>query len=231
MSFMSKEAILVVDDEEDIQELVRYNLQKESFDVHCVSSGEEGLNFARSKKPALVVLDLMLPGINGLDVCRLLKSEKSTAKMPIIMISAKGAEADVVAGLELGADDYLTKPFSPRILLARVRTVLRRNKMPADTASVTLSIDGLVINPTKHEVTLDGQLVDLTATEFKLLHFLASHPGWVFTRNKIVVGVHGEDYPVTDRSVDVQVVGLRKKLGEYGNLIETIRGVGYRFRE
>ena len=154
---MSKEAILVVDDEEDIQELIRYNLQKESFDVHCVSSGEEGLSFARSKNPSLVVLDLMLPGINGLDVCRLLKSEKATARMPIIMISAKGAEADVVTGLELGADDYITKPFSPRILLARIRTALRRNKATADSSTATLNIDGLLINPTKHEVSLEGQ--------------------------------------------------------------------------
>jgi two-component system phosphate regulon response regulator PhoB len=229
---MSKGTILVVDDEEDILELIRYNLAKEGYTVLCAASGEIAVQVARAESPDLIVLDLMLPGIDGLDVCRILKNDPKMNVFSVIMLSAKGEEADVVSGLELGADDYITKPFSPRVLLARVKTALRRQKAPSQPdAETTLKIYKLKIDPKRHEVTVSGDLVDLTHTEFKLLHFLAQQPGVVFTRDHIVDAIHGHDYPVTDRSVDVQVVGLRKKLGECGNYIETVRGVGYRFKQ
>ncbi len=228
---MAKEHILVVDDEEDILELVRYNLTKEGYRVSTVTSGEEALKAARTSQPDVILLDLMLPGVDGLEVCRLLKQDAKTQHIPVIMLSAKGDEADVVTGLELGAADYITKPFSPRILVARLRAVLRRRATEAVSDSVPLAIHDLVIHPGRHEVLVKGQPVDLTVTEFRLLHMLARRPGWVFTRSQIVNGVHGEDYPVSDRSVDVQIVGLRKKLGACGDYIETVRGVGYRFKE
>jgi two-component system phosphate regulon response regulator PhoB len=228
---MAKEHILVVEDEDDILELLRYNLAKEGFRVTGVVSGEEALRAARSQPPDLIVLDLMLPGMDGLTVCRELKQDAKTREVPIIMLTAKGEEADIVAGLELGADDYVTKPFSPRVLLARLRAVLRRRLLPAAAAADALVLHDLTIHPGRHEVLVQGQPVDLTVTEFRLLHFLARRPGWVFTRAQIVQGVQGEDYAVSDRAVDVQIVGLRKKLGAAGACIETVRGVGYRFKE
>lgn len=225
-----KDAILVVDDEEDIRELVRYNLSKGGYNVMTVGTGEEALQIAQEVKPILVVLDIMLPGIDGLEVCRRLKADSVLCKTPIVMISALGEENDVVAGLELGADDYVAKPFSPGVLLARVKSVIRRVGASPIALDAALSIEGLKVNPTRREVHVRDELVELTNTEFKLLHFLMRQPGVVFTRAQIVDGVHGDDYPVTDRSVDVQVVGLRKKLGEIGALIETVRGVGYRFK-
>ncbi|MDD3581902.1 MAG: response regulator transcription factor [Desulfobacca sp.] len=228
---MAKERILVVEDEEDILELVRYNLSREGFRITGVTSGEEGLKTARSMLPDLVLLDLMLPGVDGLEVCRVLKHDAKTQHIPVVILTAKGEEADIVAGLELGAEDYITKPFSPRVLIARVRAVLRRRAIepPGDTAPLT--IHELSIHPGRHEIMVAGQPVELTVTEFRLLHMLARRPGWVFTRTQIINGVHGDDYPVSDRSIDVQIVGLRKKLGPCGNYIETVRGVGYRFKE
>jgi two-component system phosphate regulon response regulator PhoB len=225
-----KDVILVVDDEEDIRELVRYNLSKGGYTVMAAGTGEEALQIAHEVRPMLVVLDIMLPGIDGLEVCRRLKSDATLSKTPIVMISALGEEKDVVAGLELGADDYVAKPFSPSVLLARVKSVIRRVGSSPVADDATLAIEGLKVNPTRREVHVRDDLVELTNTEFKLLHFLMRQPGVVFTRTQIVDGVHGDDYPVTDRSVDVQVVGLRKKLGEIGALIETVRGVGYRFK-
>lgn len=227
---MAKERILVVDDEEDIRELVRFNLSREGYDVICVATGEEGLTAAKDSVPDLIVLDLMLPGVDGLDVCKILKADLKTRHIPIVMLTAKGEEADIVTGLELGADDYVTKPFSPRVLTARIKGAFRRHSRTVPDADAVITIDGLVINPGRHEVTLGGQSIELTHTEFKILHLFARQPGYVFTRYKIVDEVHGEDYPVTDRSVDVQIVGLRKKLGEFGKFIETVRGVGYRFK-
>ena len=227
----TRERILVVDDEEDLLELVNYNLSKEGYRVSCVGTGEEALAEARRSLPDLIVLDLLLPHVDGLEVCRLLKSDSNTKPIPVIMLTAKSEEADVVSGLELGADDYLTKPFSPRVLLARIKAILRRKSAPPEDDSSSIRIRDLVIHPGRHEVLLRSRAVDLTFTEFKLLHFLARKPGWAFTRMQIVDAVKGEDYPVTERSVDVQVVGLRKKLGEFGANIETVRGVGYRFRE
>ncbi len=228
---MAKEKILVVDDEEDILELVGYNLEKNGYEVTCVATGEAALESARGQPPDLVLLDLMLPGVDGLDVCKLLKRDPKTAHIPVVMLTAKGEEADIVAGLELGADDYVTKPFSPRVLLARIRAVLRKHTPSPDDDTATIRVHELVINPVRHEVTVANGPIELTNTEFRLLQFLARRPGWVFTRNQIIDAVRGEDYPVTDRSVDVQVVGLRKKLGKHGAYIETVRGVGYRFKE
>jgi two-component system phosphate regulon response regulator PhoB len=224
------ESILVVDDESDIRDLIQYNLSKGGYNVLCAASGEECLELIKRGAPDLILLDLMLPGLNGLDVCRFLKSDPSLRSIPVIMISARGEEADVVVGLELGADDYVPKPFSPRVLLARVKSVLRRSQTAHPPADVVITVEGLRIDPARREVRVDNSLTDLTNTEFKLLHFLMRQPGLVLTRDRIVDGVHGHDYPVTDRSVDVQVVGLRKKLGRYGDYIETVRGVGYRFR-
>lgn len=228
---MAKEHILVVENEEDILELITYNLNKEGYQVTGTKSGEEGLREIQSRLPDLVVLDLMLPGMDGLEVCKQIKTNPKTHSIPIIMATAKSEEVDIVTGLELGAEDYITKPFSPRVLIARVRAVLRRNSREPTNDSSSIVIHDLVIHPGRHEVVVNGQPVALTFTEFKVLHFLSRRPGWVFTRTQIVEAVRGDDYPVTDRSVDVQIVGLRKKLGPAGAYIETVRGVGYRFKE
>jgi two-component system, OmpR family, alkaline phosphatase synthesis response regulator PhoP len=233
MVTMANERILVVDDERDILELVEYNLQKEGFAVTCVASGEEAVAAARARLPDLVVLDLMLPGVDGLEVCRRLRTEPTTRHIPIVMLTAKGGEADIVAGLELGAADYVTKPFSPRVLTARLRAVLRRDE-EADREAV-LRVGPLTIHPGKHHVTTGSGAIDLTAAEFRILHFLARRPGWVFTRQQLVEAAQGDDSFVsdrfvTDRSIDVHIVSLRRKLGPDGALIETVRGVGYRLK-
>ncbi|MBN2231508.1 MAG: response regulator transcription factor [Deltaproteobacteria bacterium] len=228
---MTRERILVVEDEEDILQLVEYNLRTEGFAVTGVTSGEAALRKVKKDPPALIVLDLMLPGVDGLEVCRRVKDDPAGAGIPVVMLTAKGEEADIVAGLEMGADDYITKPFSPRVLIARVRAVLRRRDFQPPGDSEVIRIHGLVIHPGRHEVLIGEQPVSLTLTEFRVLHFLAGRPGWVFSRYQIVDAVKGEDYPVTDRSVDVTIVGLRRKLGDAGGLIETVRGVGYRFKE
>lgn len=228
---MSGEKILIVDDEEDILELVAYNLSQEGYQTLRALTGEDALKFARLDMPDLILLDLMLPGIDGLAVMKSLKEKQSTMEIPVIMLTAKGEEGDIVAGLELGADDYITKPFSPRVLLARVRAVLRRKTEMPEVPSSILRIHDLEIHRGRRRVTAKGDPVDLTYTEFQILSFLAERPGWVFTRTQIVNAVRGDSYPVTDRSVDVQIVGLRKKLGVFGKVIETVRGVGYRFKE
>jgi len=228
---MAKEKILVVDDEEDILELVRYNLSREGYQVTGTLTGEDALRKVRSDSFDLIVLDLMLPGIDGLAFTRTLKNDARLRSIPIIMLTAKGEEADIVTGLELGADDYITKPFSPKVMIARVRAALRRhNEAPPDEMA-TVNIHDLEINPGRRSVLAKGEPIDLTYTEFQLLLLLARRPGWVFTRSQIVDLIRGSDYPVTDRSVDVQIVGLRKKLGTCGKYIETVRGVGYRFGE
>jgi two-component system phosphate regulon response regulator PhoB len=219
--------ILVVDDEDDLLELLRYNLTREGYQVTCVATGEDALRNVRRQAPDLIVLDLMLPAIDGLEVCRRLKGESKTRDIPIIMLTAKSEESDIVAGLEHGADDYIAKPFSPRVLMARVKALLRRRETELDT---TIRVHELSIHPGRHEAILAGAALELTYTDFALLQFLAKRPGWAFTRTQIVDAVKGEDYPVTERSVDVQVAGLRKKLGVHGSYIETVRGVGYRFR-
>jgi two-component system phosphate regulon response regulator PhoB len=228
---MAKEKILVVDDEEDILELVRYNLSREGYQVTGTLTGEDALKKVRSGSFDLIVLDLMLPGIDGLSFTRTLKNDSKLRSIPIIMLTAKGEEADIVTGLELGADDYMTKPFSPKVMIARVRAALRRHKEAPRDEMAIVKIHELEINPGRRSVLAKGDAVDLTYTEFQLLLLLARRPGWVFTRSQIVDLIRGSDYPVTDRSVDVQIVGLRKKLGSHGKYIETVRGVGYRFRE
>jgi len=228
---MTKEKILVVDDEEDILELVRYNLSREGYKVICAATGEDGLKLSKSEKPDLIVLDLMLPGVDGLDVTRRLKGDDGTRKIPVVMLTAKGEESDIVTGLELGAEDYITKPFSAKVLVARVRAVLRREQKDLTEEKDTLKIHEITIHSGRHEVLVNDKPVQLTFTEFGILNFLVKRPGWVFTRNQIVDAVRGDDYYVTDRSVDVQIVGLRKKLGKAGKHIETVRGVGYRLKE
>ncbi|MBU1570148.1 MAG: response regulator [Proteobacteria bacterium] len=224
---MSKK-ILVVDDEEDIAELVRYNLASEGYDVVCAGSGEEAVRLAVSKQFDLVVLDLMLPGISGINVARKLRADQKTRHIPIIMLTARSEESDIVKGLEL-ADDYITKPFSPKILCARVNAVFRRKI--EDSENEMIQRGDIIIYPGRRRVDVSGKPVDLSFSEFQILMVLCKRPGWVFTRSHIVDEVRGDNYPVTERSVDVQIVGLRKKLGPCGHYIETVRGVGYRFKE
>jgi two-component system alkaline phosphatase synthesis response regulator PhoP len=228
---MAREHVLVIEDEEDIRELIRYNLAKEGYQVAGAASSEEAFRRLKAAPPAVILLDLMLPGMDGLEFCKMLKAEASTRGIPIVMVTAKGEEADVVAGLELGAADYVTKPFSPRVLLARLRAVLRREATGIFDEEAPICIHDLTIHPGRHEVKLKDKPVGLSFTEFRLLQVLARRPGWVMTRQQIVDAVRGPDYPVTERSVDVQVVGLRKKLGAAGEYFETVRGVGYRFKE
>ena len=223
--------IHVVEDEEDIARLIRYNLSLQGFQVSCSASGEEGLVIIEQEKVDLVLLDLMLPGIDGLEVCRQIKNDPKVASLPVIMVTAKGEEADIVRGLELGAEDYITKPFSPNVLVARVKTALRRLDEISTDSDDLIVIRDLTVHPGKHEVLVSGTRVDLTASEFAILLCLSRKPGWVYTRAQIVESIRGHGYAVTDRTIDFQMVGLRKKLGAVANYIETIRGVGYRFRE
>jgi two-component system phosphate regulon response regulator PhoB len=223
--------ILAVDDEDDILELLDYNLKESGFSVTCVTTGEEAIATARRALPDLILLDLMLPGVDGLEVCRTLKRDQSTEHIPIIMITAKGSESDVVVGLELGADDYVTKPFSPRVLNARIRNVLRRKSTPPPEREGLTKRGDITIDLERREVLVKKKAIDLTYTEFEVLRLLARRPGRVYTRNQIIDAVKGPDYPVTDRAVDVQIAGLRKKLGAASDRIETVRGVGYRFKD
>lgn len=224
--------VLVIEDEPDIADLLVYNLEREGYLVTSIDDGGEGLDAARRDVPDLVLLDLMLPGMDGLEVCRGLRAEPRTAAIPVIMVTAKGEESDVVLGLGIGADDYIAKPFSPRELIARVKAVLRRHRSrEADAASERIERDGLVVDAGRHEVTVDGERRDFTATEFRLLHFLAGHPGRVYTRDQIIARVIGDAAIIIDRNIDVHIRAIRKKLGRHRDLIETVRGVGYRFRD
>lgn len=230
MMAKNKNHILVVDDEKAILELIQFNLEQNGFKVTTVKTGESALKKARSVEPDLIVLDLMLPGIDGLDVCRILKSDKETEDIFIIMLTAKGSEEDIVKGLELGADDYLTKPFSPKVLVARIKALIRRSSKKALDDEI-INFKDLKIHSGKREVSNNGKLLELTYSEFQILHLLITNPGWVYTRNQIIEAIRGDNYPVTDRSIDFQIVGLRKKLQDYGKYISTVRGVGYRFKE
>lgn len=227
---MNDKKILVVDDEEDIGELVKYNLEREGFRVKCVSTGENALLEVSKGEFDLIILDLMLPGVDGLTVCRNIKRDPETASIPVIMLTAKGEESDIVVGLELGASDYITKPFSPRVVVARVKAVLRA-VTKRNSEKERIKIGALDIDPNRYLIKLEGEKLDLTSTEFKLLCYMAKRPGWVFTRNQLIDASRGDEYVVTDRSVDVHIVGIRKKLGKFGNYIQTVRGVGYRFKE
>lgn len=229
---MKRQKVVVIEDEPDIYEVIEYNLEREGYRVCGASDGEQGLSLVRREAPDVVLLDLMLPGLDGLEVCRQLKADSVTRSLPIIMVTAKGEESDVVLGLGLGADDYLTKPFSPKVLIARIQAVLRRPPVKDDQQGKSRLVrDGVVIDSDRHEVRVDAEPVSFTATEFRLLHFLASHQGRVFTRDHLLSRVIGEDAIVIDRNIDVHIRSIRKKLGEHRDLIETVRGVGYRFRD
>jgi len=220
--------ILAVDDEEPILELISYHLSKEGFKVIPAKTGNEAIKRCFEEYPDLVLLDLLLPDINGLDVAKVLRANENTQSIPIIMVTAKGDETDVVVGLEVGADDYITKPFSPKVLIARIKATLRRQK--ASEEKDTINLGDLIILIKEHEVYWKGKKITLTNSEFKVLTSLAKRPNWVFTRYQIVDLIHGEDYAVTDRSVDVLIASIRKKLGDGGELIETVRGVGYKLK-
>jgi two-component system phosphate regulon response regulator PhoB len=229
-----KPSILVVEDDTDIQQLVSYNLIKAGFNVTCADTGEEALQLLGREQVDAMVLDLMLPGKDGNEVCRAVRSQEAIKGLPIIMLTAKSEEDDIVSGLECGADDYVTKPFSPRVLIARLEAALRRTPETAeapDESAGFISRHGMEIHPGRHEVRVDGEEIHLTASEFTILELLAGRPGWVFSRQQIIDQVRGYDYSITPRAVDVQIFGLRKKLGDSGACIETVRGIGYRIRE
>ena len=228
---MPQANIVVIEDEADIRELLSYNLEREGYSVHQAEDGEAGLSIIKENKPRLVLLDLMLPGIDGIEVCRRLRANEDTSTLPIIMLTAKSEEIDVVLGLEVGADDYLSKPFSPRELLARIKAVLRRRSTETESESATVMVGPLAIDASRHQVRVDGIDIELTATEFRLLHALASRPGRVFRRDQLLEQVIGDQAIVIDRNIDVHVRTIRKKMGEHRDMIETVRGVGYRCRD
>ena len=228
---MAREKIVVIEDEADILEVIQYNLRREGFQVLASRDGDAGLAQVREQAPDLVLLDLMLPGLDGIELCRRLKQDPVTRAIPIIMVTAKGEESDVVLGLGVGADDYIPKPFSPKELVARVKAVLRRGPLKEERAGERIVCNDVVIDAARHEVLVAGKPVVFTPTELRLLHFLASQPGRVFTRDHLLSRVIGDDAAVIDRNIDVHIRSIRKKLGEPRNLIETIRGVGYRFRD
>jgi two-component system phosphate regulon response regulator PhoB len=242
---MAKATILVIEDDPEIRELLSFSLGKEGWTVVAAEDGEGGLAKLPSANPDCVVLDIMLPGMDGLEVLKALKAEPARKRLPVIMTTAKGEEADVVAGLELGAEDYVVKPYSPRVLVARIRAALRRSYESQDRPSggdakgtggraageAALAVGDIRLDPAKHEVRVEGRKVELSATEFAILELLIRNPGWVFSRSRIIDSVKGRDYPVTDRAVDVQILSLRRKLGERGEDIETVRGVGYRLKD
>ena len=227
---MVRGSILAVDDEEDVLELVRYNFNKEGYKVETAITGEEAIKKAKASPPNAILLDRMLPGIDGIEVCRQLKADSKTSSIPVIMLTAKGEDSDVVSGLEVGADDYVTKPFSPKVLIARVRRLLHR-QTAAQQENTPVKIHEISIDPARYEVLVKNKPVELTFTEFMILYTLAKRPGLVLSRYNIVDAIRGSNYVVTDRAVDVQIVSLRRKLGACGKYIETVRGVGYRFRD
>ncbi len=233
---MGKANILVVEDDIDIQQLVSYNLIKAGFHVTCADSGEEGLQILERETVDLILLDLMLPGRDGMEICTIIRTKNIENPPPIIMLTAKSEEDDIITGLACGADDYVTKPFSPRVLIARIQTQLRKKQEKALTkrqsdVEEVITIHSMTIHGGRHEVMVAGRPVHLTTTEFTILEQLARQPGWVFSRQQIIDHCRGYEYIITPRAVDVQIFGLRKKLGETGSCIETVRGIGYRMRE
>ena len=229
---MSGEKIVVVEDEPDILEVLSFNLQREGFEVMSVSSGPEGIRMIEQERPDLVLLDLLLPGVDGLDICRHVRSEPELKQTPVIMVTAKGEESDIVLGLGVGADDYIQKPFSPKELVARVKAVLRRSSNREESEPSERVVRGPIsIDPDRHRVTIDGEKRSFTPTEFRLLHFLALHPGRVFSRDQLVSRAIGDQAVVIDRNIDVHIRSVRRKIEPYRDAIETIRGVGYSFRE
>ena len=225
-----KKRICIIEDEVDIIHLLKYNLEKEGYEVVSFQSGENAIEFIHMNKPNIILLDIMIPGIDGFEICRELKSTKETREIPIIMISAKTEEANIVAGLELGAEDYITKPFSIAVLIARLRTVLRRSVKLDSQNDPVLVFENLKIYPERYEVYVDDKQVALNHTEFKLLYCLADQPGRVFSRTQMIDFMQGDSEFVTKRLIDVLLVSVRKKLGPASSLIQTVRGVGYKFK-
>lgn len=228
---LSEDKILIIEDDSDISELVQYNLEREGYKVFASANGESGFTQATQLKPDLIVLDLMLPGLDGLSVCRKLRAHPITAEVPIVMLSAKGEESDVVVGLEMGADDYVTKPFSPKELLARIRAVMRRPRLNSATTEGRRSIGPVTLDSDRHEAYLNNEPLVLTLAEYKLLFALTSRPGRVFTREQLLEKITGGETYVIDRNIDVHIRAIRKKLGDYADFIQTVRGVGYKCRE
>ena len=228
---MKQATILIIEDDADIVELLQYNLSKEGFRVRVARDGDAGLQEARRYRPDLILLDLMLPGVDGLEVCRRLKRDDELATIPVVMVTAKSEESDVVTGLEMGADDYLAKPFSPRELLARVRAVLRRGQAAQEHEQARLDLGGVVLDRVRHEITVDGKVVEFTRAEFRLLWALGSSPGRVFARDELVEYITGGEVYISDRNVDVHISAVRKKLEPYTDLVKTVRGVGYKIKD
>lgn len=230
---MAKATILVVEDELAIYELIRFNLEKEGYQVYGVTRGDEALSETSRLNPDLLILDIMLPGMDGIDICKRLRMKEQTRELPILMVTARNDDSDVILGLELGADDYITKPFSPKVLVARVRALLRRKRADENghRPQKRISIHNINIDPQRHLVEQNGESLNLSLTEYQILEFLARNPGWVFSRSQIITNIKGDDYPVTERSIDVQILNIRKKLKEAGACIETVRGIGYRMKE
>ena len=231
---MAKKKILVVEDDRDISELIRYNLDREGYEVACLFDGGQVIEFVHKRKPELILLDLMLPEVDGIEICRALKSDPETKDIPIVMLTAKSEEADVVVGLQMGADDYIPKPFSPKVLLARIKAITRRT---SDLKSAAASVEDLrhygplTIDLLKHKISFNGQEVKLTSIEFDIVEFLSRSPGRVWSREQILDNVWKEGKFIIDRAVDVHVRGLRSKLGEADYFVQTVRGVGYRFKD
>ena len=231
---MSRARILIIEDDAEIQELLSLTLAREGWELVAAKDGEAGLVALAAGSVDCVILDIMLPGMDGLEVLRRMKASQSARRIPVIMTTARGEESDIVSGLELGADDYVVKPYSPKVLAARIRSALRRATELGEGGSEgkdAVTMGALRVDRTRREVVFAGTPVELSATEFDILDLLCRDPGRVFSRSQIIDAVRGRDYPVTDRSVDVQILSLRRKLGEGGSLIETVRGVGYRFRD
>ncbi len=229
---MTRERVLIVEDEPDIARLIQFHLAREGYPTTIVASGRAALEAMESERPPdLVVLDIMLPDLDGLEVCRRLKRERATRMVPILMVSARGEESDIVAGLELGAEDYVTKPFSPKVLMARVKAALRRRDTEPEPGRMELLGGTLVIDRERHTIALDGEPVDLTLTQFRILEFLAQRPGFVRTRDQLISAARGEGTVLSSRAIDVHVAALRQRLGAFSGIIETVRGVGYRMAE
>lgn len=222
------EKILIIEDDNDIRELIAFNLEMSGYEVLKCENGEDALSAALKAMPDLILLDVMLPAMDGFQVCNQLKNKSQLKDIPIIMLTARTDDEDIIKGLETGADDYITKPFRPKILMARIKTALRRKSDEIKTNKNSLNINGINIDHDRHEVKLKGVNIHLSVTEFSILEYLAQNPGFVYSRNQIIDRVKGNGYAVTERSVDVQILGIRKKLGDYGKFIETVRGIGYR---
>jgi two-component system, OmpR family, phosphate regulon response regulator PhoB len=228
---MARDKVLIVEDERSLTDVLVYNLEREGYEVFVAHDGRDGLRKAQTVLPDVLILDLMLPGISGLDITRELKGSTKTASIPILMLTAKSEETDQVVGFAVGADDYVTKPFSTKVLMQRVKALLRRHSQPEPQDSDAFSFGKLKVDKRSHKVTHGNTTLDLTPTEFRLLETLIRQPGRAFTRQDLMDSAIGDGAIVLERTIDVHVKSLRKKLGSAGDYIETVRGVGYRFRE